>query len=517
MNLLTNAIVSDNIFWGVSMKNILELLELNSCKFSNKLLFADENSSATFSEFTIAAKKIGCGILNKNITRKAVAIYLEKNVNCLKAMFGTLYSGCYYVVVDTKMPEERVAGVFEKIRPSAVICDSETAEKFSEFCFDVPVLDFDVISATEINENALGEVREKHIDTDPAYVIFTSGSTGKPKGTAVNHRSVLTYTEWFCKAFSIDENTVFGNQTPFYFSMSVSDVFATIRSGASFHIIPKKYFSFPVKLIEFLKERNVNTIYWVPSALSIVANWKTFDVCDASFIKKVLFAGEVMPTKQLNYWVDNIPDAMYANLFGPTETTDICCYYVLNRKIPDDRSVPIGKHCDNCECLIIGEDGKPADKGELYVRSSFVALGYINDPEKTGSAFVQNPLNDSYPEIVYKTGDIVKINEYGEMEYISRADSQIKHMGYRIELGEIEAAANKIDGISLAVVVYDKVNDRIVMAYQGKKKDESFIYSELEKYIPNYMMPTDVVRYREMPYNANGKVDRKFISENYNK
>ena len=496
------------------MKNILEMLECSVQKYPEKTIFADENRTVSYKDFSDCSKKIGCSLIASGF-KKAVAIYVNKSVECLESMFGTLYGGCYYAVVDIKMPRERIAALFEKIEPSAVICTEETEGSFLDFGFDVTVLKYEDLLNCENNEKILAEIRDRQIDTDPAYVIFTSGSTGQPKGTIVNHRCVLAYTEWFCNAFAMNEKTVFGNQTPFYFSMSVSDVFATVRAGATLHIIPKVLFSFPVKLIDFMKKRNVNSIYWVPSALCIVANWKTFAVADAKFLKLIMFAGEVMPTKQLNYWVDNIPNAKYANLFGPTETTDICCYYVLNRAIPDDRSVPIGVHCDNCDCMIIGEDGKLADKGELYVRGSFVALGYVNDKEKTEDAFVQNPLNDSYPEIVYKTGDLVKLNEYGEMEYISRADYQIKHMGYRIELGAIEFAANMIDGITLAVVVYDKVNDRIVMAYQGKKKEESFIYSELEKYVPGYMMPTDIVRLKEMPYNANGKVDRKWIANNY--
>lgn len=498
------------------MKNILEMLEKNTVKYAEKTVFADENREISYGAFLLSAKKIGSCLAEKNICG-AVAVYVEKSVECLECMFGALYAGCYYAVIDTKMPKERIAVLFEKIRPSSVICSEKTFDEFSNFGFDLNILKYNEIICSETNETALGTIRDKQIDTDPAYVIFTSGSTGQPKGTIVSHRNVLAYTEWFCSKFGINENTVFGNQTPFYFSMSVSDVFSTVRGGASLHIIPKMLFSFPVKLIDFMRERNVNSIYWVPSALCIVANWKTFDIADAGFLKLVMFAGEVMPTKQLNYWIKNIPGARYANLFGPTETTDICCCYIVNRAIPDDRSVPIGTHCDNCDCLIIGEDGKPSDRGELYVRGSFVALGYVNDSEKTAGAFVQNPLNDSYPEIVYKTGDLVKMNEYGEMEYISRADSQIKHMGYRIELGEIEFAANKIDGITLAAVVYDRQNDRIVMAYQGKKKDEGYIYSELEKYVPKYMLPTNIIRLKEMPYNANGKIDRKWIAANYNK
>lgn len=187
----------------------------------------------------------------------------------------------------------------------------------------------------------------------------------------------------------ISEKTIFGNQTPFYFSMSVTDIYATIRTGAQLHVIPKSYFSFPALLIRYLNERQVNTIYWVPSALSIVANLKVLDFMMAEHIEKVLFAGEVMPAKQLNYWRSKYPNALFANLFGPTETTDICTYYIVDREIKDTESVPIGIACDNCDSFVVTEDGRLAgigEEGELYARGSFLAMGYYNDPDKTAAA-----------------------------------------------------------------------------------------------------------------------------------
>ena len=129
-------------------------------------------------------------------------------------------------------------------------------------------------------------------------------------------------------------------------------------------------------------------------------------------------------------------NALFANLFGPTETTDICTYYIVDRKFSDGETLPIGRACDNCDVFAVKEDGTAAnigEEGELYARGSFLAMGYYNNPEKTAAAFVQNPLNTAYPETVYKTGDLVKRNENGELIYISRKDFQIKHMGYRIE------------------------------------------------------------------------------------
>ena len=155
------------------------------------------------------------------------------------------------------------------------------------------------------------------------------------------------------------------------------------------------------------------------------------------------------------------------------------------------------------------------EEGELYARGSFLASGYFNNPEKTAAAFVQNPLNNSYPETVYKTGDLVRYNENGELIYISRKDFQIKHMGYRIELGEIEAAAVAISKVSSVAAVYDKENDSIVLIYEGGQKDTEAVFNALSLKLPKYMMPQKVIKIKSMPHNANGKTDRKWLLENY--
>jgi acyl-coenzyme A synthetase/AMP-(fatty) acid ligase len=383
------------------------------------------------------------------------------------------------------------------------------------------------IGAFEASDYGLLEdIRSSMIDTDPVYALFTSGSTGVPKGAVICHKNILSYIDWYSETFGINEKTVFGNQTPFYFSMSVSDVFSTLKCGATLHIIPKLCFSFPIKLMEFMKERKVNTIYWVPSALCIVANYEMFKYAELPDLKKILFAGEVMPTRQLNYWIKSMPDAMFANLFGPTETTDICTYYVVDREFADDEPLPMGHACNNCDVFVVDEQGNLvapdideetgySPEGELYARGSFLAMGYYGNPEKTAEAFVQNPLNPYYPELVYKTGDLVKYNKYGELVYITRKDFQIKHMGYRIELGEIEAGAGTIQGIKSCACVYDAEVDKIVFVYEGKKLTDEEILASISARVPHYMVPNVVVRVKSMPHNQNGKIDRKLLQGNY--
>lgn len=499
------------------MKNILEMLEYSAERFPDKYVFRDENTDITYAEFLTTAKSIGTDIAKHGINNKPIAVIAERSVGCLAAMFGVLYSGNFYTVIDSEMPPERVKAIFETLKPAAVAVTEGCLPLLQKLDFNGKVVNYETANDCPVDNNLLGKIRENMIDTFPAYALFTSGSTGIPKGAVVSHKAVISYVKWYADTFEINENTVFGSQTPFYFSMSVSDVFSTVYAGAELNIIPKMLFSFPMKLLEFLNERKVNTIYWVPSALCIIANWRVLDYGELKYIKKVLFAGEVMPVRQLNYWIQKLPDALFANLFGPTETTDICTYYIVDRKFSDGETLPIGRACDNCDVFVLKEDGtkaKTGEEGELYARGSFLAMGYYNNPEKTAAAFVQNPLNTAYPETVYKTGDLVKYNEKGELIYISRIDFQIKHMGYRIELGEIEAAASTLDCVTACAAVYDSDRDKIILVYEGKKREITDILSELRVRLPEYMMPQTVKRIKAMPHNANGKIDRKGLQNN---
>ncbi len=502
------------------MKNVLQYLEKSAIMHPGKIIFADADKSVTYASFVETAMAVGTAIASPLGGRRncPIAVIMPRSVENLIAMMGVVYSGNFYVVIDCEMPRARVEKIFGTLQPAAVILPREWKDERSAWAPDIPFFAYEDCAGTVADNALLGAIRGAMADTDPLYALFTSGSTGNPKGAVLSHKNVIAYSKWYADTFSITEKTVFANQTPFYFSMSVSDIFSTMRTGATLHIIPKSLFSFPVKLIEFLNERQANTIYWVPSALCIVANWKVLDYVMPAHLEKILFAGEVMPVRQLNYWMDKLPDAVFANLFGPTETTDICTYYVVDRKFDDSDTLPIGRACDNCDVFIIGEDGKPVsrgEEGELYVRGSFVGMGYYNDPEKTAAAFVQNPLQNSYPERVYKTGDLVRENERGELLYISRKDFQIKHMGYRIELSEIEAAAGAIPEIKACAAVYDGSQDKIILVYQGKRLDDAVLCQTLGGRLPAYMMPSSFIRVKAMPYNQNGKIDRTYLRDNY--
>ena len=501
------------------MKSIIDMLYASEAKFAYKPFLKEVDKEISYHDFLMETKAIAsCLCHHVKGQKQPVVIMIDKSIAALSSMMATLMSSNFYTILDVKMPLDRIELILETLQAKVLICDEKQFLNASKLAFDGEILVYEKIKMEAIDDQILNQVEKRLIDTDPAYVLFTSGSTGVPKGTVVSHRSVLAYAQWVCEAFHINNQTIFGNQTPFYFSMSVLDIFATIKAGATLCIIPKLYFSFPAKLLTFMNEAKVNTIYWVPSALGIISNLNALDAILPNNVDKVLFAGEVMPTKVLNYWKTYLPNAMYANLYGPTEVTDICTYYIVNREFSNDEPLPIGNACNNCDVFVLNEKDELVsddEAGELCVRGSFLAHGYYDQEAKTKEVFVLNPLQKHYPEYMYRSGDIVKYNEYGELMYLSRKDFQIKHMGYRIELGEIETNVFSIEDVLSCACIYDQEKRHIVLFYQSKTLEDKDLLTLLKGKVPAYMLPNKMMKMKRMPYNANGKIDRKELKKRY--
>ncbi|MGN5484910.1 AMP-binding protein [Campylobacter coli] len=498
--------------------HIYDFLEKSLIKFSEKTAFvepfAKERKEITYKDFDLFSKKLASEILktlkNDNPTQAPVLIILPKGIDCLISFFGVALSGNFYTLLDEKSPKERVEKVIEVLKPKLFITSKDL-----KFNLDLPTLYTQDFESFNIDESLIKNAKEKHIDTNLLYVLFTSGSTGIPKGVSIAHKSVIDYAFHFCEAFEVDENEIIANQAPLYVDASLPDILATIKPSATLHLIPNHLFAFPNKILDYLEQEKITMIFWKPTVLIYFIkdqdNLKNYPLKN---LNKILIGGEIMPIKQLNIWRKHLPNALFANCYGPTEITDVCCYYILDREFSENKILPIGKAYKNTELLVFDENmnfispKQIGVKGELFVRGTSLSLGYYNDKEKTKQAFIQNPLHDNYLDLLYKTGDIVSYNEFGELLCYGRNDNRIKFMGHRIELGEIESVINSHSKIILCACIF---KEKIICFYES---DEELDFKAfLKDKLPSYMIPKHFIKIEKFKLNQNNKIDRKALHE----
>ena len=457
--------------------NILEYLEETLKEFPDKTAVIDGERTIDFSRLCSQSKALAIEIINgRNCVNRPIAIFLPKSIESVIADLATTYSGNIYMNVDVKYPEERLKNIFEKIKPDIVITNSGLLEQIQKICSkNILVINcddiIDVHNVPEVNNKFIFNRLESIIDTDPYCIINTSGSTGTPKGVALNHKSFIDFTEWAIPTLGIGSHEIIGSLSPLYFDIYSFEICLLMVKASTIVIIPDQLAMFPAKLLELLEQQKVNFIFWVPTIMVNIANMDILTKYNLSALKKILFAGEVFPTKHLNIWRKQIPGASFINLYGRIEITLDCTYYIVDKEIPNDQPIPIGYPCRNTDILILDDDDRSAavnQKGELCVRGTSLALGYWNDPGKTANAFVQNPLNSHYPELIYRTGDVVFKKDSGEIIFVGRKDFQIKHLGYRIDLSEIEhVIVNCFDSIDNACVIYDQEKKEINLLYES--------------------------------------------------
>ena len=500
------------------IRNILCYAEESARKYPGKIAFADEETACTYEELIRCARAVGTRLGRDVMPGKPVPVLMEKGVKAIYAFMGIVSAGCFYVLLDPKLPAERLKSVLDTLQADILLSDPAYDKQRERLEFDGKVIMLDEALDTPEDSGYLAYVRKQSRDVDPLYAIFTSGSTGVPKGVVVSHRSVIDFIEEFTTLFGITEDDVIGNQAPFDFDVSVKDIYSTLKCGATMQIIPKKYFSFPTKLLDFLIEREVTTLIWAVSALCIISTLKGFEYKVPDKIRKVIFSGEVMPVKHLNIWKKYLPDAMYVNVYGPTEITCNCTYYIVNRDYEPGENLPIGKAFPNEKVFLLDEEDKEITdsgiKGEICVSGTALSLGYYNNPEQTARAFVQNPLNQSYMEPIYRTGDLAYYGVDGNLYFASRKDFQIKHMGHRIELGEIETALETVEELGRSLCMYDEEKGKILAFYEGKLEKKEIVRA-IRTRLPGFMIPNIFVKVEEFPLTKNGKIDRKKLEEIY--
>jgi amino acid adenylation domain-containing protein len=501
--------------------NVLKYFEqgaLTTCR--QKEAVVDSDRSYTFEELEHHAKNCAAALL-KRITgvNQPVAVFLPKSAPTIVANLGIVYTGNCYANLDIKSPPERLKSILNNLGAALIITSAAHVATLVSLGVDQASLFLveDAMKSDAAYDNAaLRACYEQVIDTDPLCIIHTSGSTGIPKGVALHHRGTIDFMDWVFTRLQLDGSEVIGSLSPFYFDIYTLELFLCLAKGATLVIIPDQCAAFPAKLVEFMEANAISFIFWVPTIMVNMANQNLLATGRLHHLKKIFFAGEVFPTKHLNHWRRQLPEATFVNLYGPIEIHVDCTYFVVDREFSDDEKLPIGFPCRNTDILILNDQEKPAgvdEQGELCVRGTSLALGYWNNPERTAAAFVQNPLHSHYPELIYRTGDLVSRNSRGEISFTGRKDFQIKHQGYRIELGEIEHAVLQVESVRNCCVVYDQGRKEITLFFESDTElTPATIRERLSTFVPKYMLPTVFHRMEAMPRNPNGKIDRQQLA-----
>lgn len=496
------------------MNNILDYLEASCARTPEKIALEDASNQVTYEQLRMQAQKIGSRIAQEGFRNRPVAVVIRRNVESIIMFMGIVYSGNFYVPLDAQMPQGRLEKMLNVLQPGAIVGMQEDLVQFAHW----NTVPYEELIQSSVNETLLSRIRKEHLDQDPLYAIFTSGSTGVPKSVLISHRGVIDLTDRFAEVFPFSSEDRFGNQAPFDFDVSVKDIYQSLKQGGTLVVIPKEFFSMPAKLISYMNERQITAVIWAVSALQIVARLKALRKEVPEYLRIIMFSGEVMPVKVLNYWRENLSDALYVNLYGPTEITCNCTYYKVDRPFANEESLPIGIPFPNTRIYLLNEKNEACadgEVGEICVSGAGVALGYYAETEKTAAVFIQNPLNPSYREIIYKTGDLGRWDDDGQLIFLGRRDYQIKHMGHRIELGEIETAVNALSFIDAGCCIYDESKEKIVLFYLAQESCDKEILLGLKDKLPKYIWPNKLIHQKELPLNAHGKIDRVYLKRRY--
>ena len=501
----------------VKLKNVLEYLENN--KESEKTAIIEEDKKCTYKELYNNSKKVGTVVSSYINPREPVLVLMEKGINAIYSFFGIVYAGGFYTLLNPELPNERLKQIINVTESKVIITDGEHKELAEELIEDkqISILEIENLKNINTDEEKLKAIREKMLDVDPLYANFTSGSTGTPKGVLVGHKSVIDFINVFTNKFNISNEDRIANQAPFDFDVSVKDIYSSICTGATLVIVPRRYFSKPAELLDYLCDNKVTTMIWAVSALCLVTTFHGLDYKVPTTVNKILFSGEVMPIKHLKQWIEHLPNAQFVNLYGPTEITCNCTYHVIDKTLNYEKQIPMGKTFDNEQVFLLDENNKLIEEkekvGEICVKGTALALGYYNNKEQTNKNFVQNPLNTKYIDLIYRTGDLGYLGKDDNFYFCGRKDFQIKHMGHRIELEEIELAIQKNKEIERVCCIYDEEKSKLYGFYIGKIEKVELKH-KLSEQLPVFMVPNVLRQVEEMPLTKNGKIDRKLLLKN---
>ncbi|WP_031434673.1 amino acid adenylation domain-containing protein [Methylomarinum vadi] len=428
-------------------------------------------------------------ILTASTNCERVAIALERGIDATIAILATLQAGACYVPLDMKNPADRLRFICSDAAPHCIIGQGPCPDWLEH-----PSLWLD-IAAIEPPSTAYPSPQIRN-DEAMAAILYTSGSTGTPKGVALSHRAMTNFADWAVRTFNIGPADRIASLAPFHFDLSVFDLFASLRSGATVCFVPAGLTLSPSRLSAWLSQQRITVFYTVPSLLAFLALKGALTTTPLPALKSILFAGEVFPTAQLKQLCELLPRVEFFNLYGPTET-NVCCYWpVERRRLRNNLPIPIGFPASGAELKITDSNG------ELLVKCANNLSGYWQQ-----GRLVDALSADGY----FASGDKVSLNEHGEVCYHGRLDRMLKCSGHRVEPAEIETALLRCPGVTQCAVV------GIIDSASGHRPaaalvvtpgaDLATIVKTCKQRLPTYMHPCKFIVLETLPYLSNGKID----------
>lgn len=498
-----------NLFY----KSFIEPIERN--KNSLSIAFHINGIDYSYAELHAIIEQV-CKIL-QGISDKNIGLYATDDIRTYAAIVAIFYSGKAYVPLNPNQPLKRHEETINSASIHYVLSSDKSYQTISE---SVRIIYTDEIKTKEIDTNSPVEISMVP-DSELAYILFTSGSTGKPKGVPITRGDLAAFIDSMNNIgldISADDRCL----QPFdlTFDFSVSSYVIPLVKGASIYTIPNKAVKFTY-IAELLEEHHLTVLQMVPSMMRNLLPY--MDEVDVSSVRYNILCGEALMGKVIKAWHQVNPEMVSYNMYGPTENTVFCTYYLINKTntvnlLATNDIVSIGKTFKNSGILLVREKDEvislPNLEGELCLCGEQLTPGYWKNEKENAEKFFEK---DSVR--YYRTGDLCYYAEDGNLMYVSRKDFQVKINGFRVELGEIENRYALISGGKYSVVIpylNEQGNTELAIVIEGKEYDVREHRTALANALPAYEVPAKWLFIRNIPLNQNGKVDRKAIKENFN-
>lgn len=490
--------------------NIIDLFKNQVENHPGKIAIQFGNEEITYLELDNRSNQLANALIEKGVrAENIVGILLDRNIDTIVSIFGILKSAAAYLPMDIEYPNDRISYMLENSNAKVIVTSSQYKE----------VLNYpqDIIFVEDLSKYSVENVTVDIGSNNLCYLIYTSGTTGRPKGVMVEHKNVvrLLFNEAF--QFSFTDKDVWTMFHSHCFDFSVWEIFGSLLNGSKLIIIPKIIAKDTASFLRILAKENVTVLNQTPSAFYNLLWFDENEYFNRLNIRYIIFGGEALTPSKLKKWRTKYPNTRLINMYGITETTVHVTYKEISGRDIENNISNIGKPIPTLSILILDQNKKVVPcgvVGEMYVGGDGVTRGYFGNRTLTEEKFVQNPVSGD--GIVYKTGDLARLLNTGEIEYIGRIDNQVQLRGFRIELGEIENQIESHTKISDSIVLLKERNgNRYLVAYyvsEEKLNDEDIRNFLLEK-LPDYMVPSFYLHLFSIPLTTNGKKDRGKLPE----